>query len=301
MPRTRGKQSKACQTDSVCLTEEQVENIIKKSMSQHVENIQRMQKEIRDLKSVNEKLTKENAAHGIDQLKTVLQKLQSDVTELIATTGQLGRESDALNNLQQSTEVSVETLEENVEELRVNNEEMTEKICKNTETFKAMNMKIDEIEQSTNRANLRIVGLQEDQEDVFSKVITLAREKLKIENIQASDFEKISRMGTKDSKPVRDVMVKCRDTNIRNLIYERRKNLRNNSSPIYINEDLTNYRSKLFYHARKLRKAGKLYGVWSQDGNIMVKIAESDKPTAVQSYDNLKELLQNSLDDNDFE
>ncbi len=241
---------------------------------------------------------KHYVSQEVDGFKTILSKLQEDVAELISTTEQLKRESDALNNLQQCTEVSVEQLEETVEQQEENNEKSIELVQKHLrekeDTIKAMTLKIDALEQRNKQANLRIIGLEEeDEENITSKFIDLATHKLNIKNIQASDFEVITRMGTKNCKEDRDVMVTCNNINIRNQMYKRRKSLRNGNNSIYINEDLTTHRSKLFYHARKMRKAGKLFGVWSQDGNIMVKVKESSQPTAVQDYDALKELFQN--------
>ena len=40
-----------------------------------------------------------------------------------------------------------------------------------------------------------------------------------------------------------------------------------------------------------MRKAGNLFGGWSQEGNILIKIAEDDQPTLVQDHDALKKLL----------
>ena len=76
---------------------------------------------------------------------------------------------------------------------------------------------------------------------------------------------------------------------------------RENSQPIFINEDLTSRRSKLFYQARMLRKRSKLFGVWSQNGNIMVKVGESSQPVAVQDYKMLKTLIQSPSQEYDSE
>ena len=193
----------------------------------------------------------------------------------------------------------MQQLEENVEQLEINCESQLERVKKQLyekeDTIKAMSMKIDELEQTNRRTNLRIVGLpEEEDEDVTSKVIDLTRDKLKMENIQQNDFEFIQRLGAKHCKPSRDVMVRCSNITIKNQIYSRRKSLRSSNNPVYINEDLTNQRGKLFYHARKLKKAGKLFGVWSQEGNIMIKVKEDTQPTPVQDYDALKKLFRDT-------
>ncbi len=80
---------------------------------------------------------------------------------------------------------------------------------------------------------------------------------------------------------------------MKNQLYQRRKLLRISREEIFINEDLTSQRSKLFYQARLLRKRSKLFGVWTQNGNIMVKLEESSQPKSIQDYQTLKTLIQN--------
>ncbi len=221
------------------------------------------------------------------------------MTELISTTKQLKGESDALNNLQQVTEVNVEQLEENIVRLEGNYESQLERVKKQLDekedVIKVIGMKIDELEQTNRSTNLRIVGLpEEEDEDVTSKVIDLTRDQLRIEHIRQSDFESIQRMGPKHYKQSRDVMVRCSNIAIKNQMYKRRKSMQSSNNPIYINEDLTSHRGKLFYHARKLKKSGKLFGVWSQEGNIMIKVKEDTQPTTVRDYDALKKLFHNA-------
>ena len=54
-----------------------------------------------------------------------------------------------------------------------------------------------------------------------------------------------------------------------------------------MNDDLTEFRSKLLYDARMLVRKRKLKGAWSQSGNIMV-LPENEKPCAIYSYRDLR-------------
>ena len=58
----------------------------------------------------------------------------------------------------------------------------------------------------------------------------------------------------------------------------------NKDDPIYINKDLTQYRSQLFFKARKIQNRGKLFGTWTQGGNVMIKVIQNDIPQAVSNY-----------------
>ncbi len=71
-----------------------------------------------------------------------------------------------------------------------------------------------------------------------------------------------------------------------------------------VNEDLTQYRSQLFYEARKIRKKGHLFGTWTQHGNVMVKVKSDDSPRFVSNHNDLKTLIQiysDAEDDSDSE
>ena len=60
--------------------------------------------------------------------------------------------------------------------------------------------------------------------------------------------------------------------------------LHQTTNPVFVNEDLTQRRSQLFYEARRLKKQGRLFGAWSQQGNILVKVKEQSQPKAVAVY-----------------
>ncbi len=82
------------------------------------------------------------------------------------------------------------------------------------------------------------------------------------------------------------------------MFYKGRKNLYSNTSKvsisgIYINEDITPYRQKLYFDARQLRKRGEIHSVWTHHGSIVLKICEQDIPTSIKNHRDLVELLKN--------
>ncbi len=68
------------------------------------------------------------------------------------------------------------------------------------------------------------------------------------------------------------------------------------SRNIYINEDLTLHRAKLFHDARQLVKQKRLHSTWTQQGNIMLKKNEEDRPTAVYDNEELRRVFKTSDD-----
>ena len=58
--------------------------------------------------------------------------------------------------------------------------------------------------------------------------------------------------------------------------------------PIFINEDLTTFRNKLFYDARCKKKSNKIHSVWTQDGSIVIKVTETSEPVVIRYHADLR-------------
>ncbi len=75
---------------------------------------------------------------------------------------------------------------------------------------------------------------------------------------------------------------------------------REEDPPIFINEDLTLFRNKLFYDARCKKKSNKLHSVWTQDGRIVIKVTDSSEPVMISSHADLRNaMFDDSLNDSD--
>ncbi len=274
MPRQRGKATKSCQTDTVFLTEDQVENIVAKSLSH-------MEREPKQIKHYDD----------------LISKLQKEIEDLKSTVNLLVSGTDALNNLQQRSDADIELLQDSVESIEENqikaSTDFNMKFEENEDALKLIDQRVDCLEQDSKASNIRILGIdEEDGEDLKTKVMNLAQNTLHVTNIGSDDITDIGRMGKKRDK-VRDILVKFRCSTIRDKIYNKRKLLRQEDNPIYVNEDLTPHRSKLFFEARKLRKREKIFGTWTHAGNIMVKVKDSDQPSVVRTFFELSKLIQN--------
>ncbi len=276
MPRPKGKSSRsiACQTDTVFLTEEQVESILKKALSRLEKEIDNLNIEVKDLTSTNEKLTKD---------------------------------SDALNHLQQATEVEFEHLEEKckttvedmsklqkkVGDLERTNCYISKRLCEKESVTKQLTSTVDQLEQDKKMNSIRIAGFpEEDDEHVHKKVLDTTK-KLKLpKQVQDEDLQSASRMGRPRPNKSRDILVTFKRWEIRDMVYQNKMSIpRDENQPTFINEDLTLQRGKLFYQARLKKKAGKLYTAWTQNGTVMVKIDVDATPCAVSTYAELKELF----------
>ena len=109
---------------------------------------------------------------------------------------------------------------------------------------------IDRLEQYTRRENLRITGLQEEnEEDLNSKLIDIFKAvDVEIEN---GEF-RCHRVGEKRGKP-RQVIARFFSRDKRNAILQNRSKLKDrpNYRGVYLSEDLTTLRFKLLNVAKK--------------------------------------------------
>ncbi len=154
---------------------------------------------------------------------------------------------------------------------------------------------LDVLEQTAKERNVVIFGIPETEADLSVKdeLIHLSNNVLGLQNIKPADIEETYRLGKSnaDSKP-RKLLVKFRSKQKRNEFYNRRKKTpisEDVNTNVYINEDLTLHRSKLFYDARRLAKQKRLHSAWTQNGNIMVRKEEQDKLVAVYNNQQLRE------------
>ena len=131
--------------------------------------------------------------------------------------------------------------------------------------------KIDDLEQDSKLNNLRIVGISEDvdigDENLQQKLLTIANGKLNLQTITEDDIDQCYRLGEPNNLKARDVIVRFNSREKRNLVFKCKRNMPREDPPIYINEDLTQPRNKLFYDARCLRKTKKIHATWTQEGN----------------------------------
>ena len=144
----------------------------------------------------------------------------------------------------------------------------------------------DDLEQYGRRNNIRISGIPEpvlkadEVEDTTPAVVALANEVLKVDPpLQLSDIEVSHRLRkprhAKDNEP-RPIIVRFLSKNERYRIISNRKqlkdyNLTNEHPNVYINEDLTSMRAKLFSTVRALHKKRHFQQVWTYNGIIRVK------------------------------
>ncbi len=210
-------------------------------------------------------------------------------------------EIKGLNNLVQNLQRKCGELESKIQKLSEKNQLCEEKNDKTLQTVmnvqrdlykehnknSTLESKLDQIDQRQREKNVRVVGFPEEVDDSNVKVQLV--ELVGASQTLVDDICSVTRMGKKKEEKPRDLVVQFVSKKKRDVFYAMRKRTPKNkeNKKVYINEDLTESRAKLFYDARQMVKRNKLYGTWSQQGNIMVKVKENDNPCVIQNHHDL--------------
>ncbi len=208
--------------------------------------------------------------------------------------------SDLEDKLMSNKENVEGKIENTTMRLSQQNEHLNSKVQENT-------IRVDAMDQQLKARNVVIFGLPEVEGKPEDCVVNLARETLGMENFKATDIESMYRPGKpSQDAPSRKLVVKFKSKRKRDDFYMRRKRTpihEEISRNVYINEDLTTFRSKLFHDCRKLVKQGKLHSSWSQSGNIMIKLKSDDRPRPVFNHQELRAKLyeENQMESSDIE
>ena len=154
---------------------------------------------------------------------------------------------------------------------------------------------LDNLEQYGRISLLRISGIPEPvgevdtTETVRNLISEIDPEYKPTDVIRSNRVGKISLPGSLNSK-TRQIIVRLADPSVKIRILRSRKNLRKsrNFKSVYINEDLTRTRIKIFYHARQLLKTKQIENLWTTNGKIIKKevngtINETNTPEAFRT------------------
>jgi hypothetical protein len=154
--------------------------------------------------------------------------------------------------------------------------------------------KLDELEQYGRRENVRISGIKEEEgENLKQKIVDLARAMDIV--METRDINVTHRLGKPGiSGTTRNIICRfvSRDTKFRFLTEKKKLKLLDTHKQVYINEDLTPLRQKLFF---KLRRSGKFESCYTRDGSIRCKSKDGNM-CQVSSPDDLFKAGYNDID-----
>ena len=146
----------------------------------------------------------------------------------------------------------------------------------------------DALEQYSRRPNIRVSGIAEttDGEDTDEKVLAVINGKMNLQPpLQIGQIERSHRVGCKTIDSQRDergpprprpIIVRLCSERVRDVVFRSRTGLKeynrqHQDHQIFLNEDLTAVRARIFFEARQLKRSKKIADCWSSYGKIVVK------------------------------
>ena len=193
----------------------------------------------------------------------------------------------------------ISTLRQEVRSLRSSLQERDATITELRSEVQLLHDDLDALEQHGRRHSLRISGISMTEEDTTAAVVKLANEVLEIapplstKDISVSHRLRKPRNARADEPApiiVRFVSRADRDRVIRER--KKLKDMNTDTSKVYINEDLTTRRAKIFSMARSLQKRKLFKQTWTYNGSIKVMMPNGDIKTA-SNLNDLQALVPN--------
>ena len=169
-----------------------------------------------------------------------------------------------LNERIEALNVKIDSLKTENKSLKRDNEALKSRVSK-------LETAAEAAEQYSRRNCLRISGYREEQNENTDNIVLDITSKLNI-NLDINEIDRSHRVGRpRDTKP-RDIIVKLFTFRARRKVYEARKKLKDNGyDGVFINEDLTKFRSTLLFKSRKLVRERRILGAWSSNGTVLIK------------------------------
>jgi hypothetical protein len=200
--------------------------------------------------------------------------------------------------IEESLTKKMESLTTAMRELKSDNTRLT-KQCDNItaenislkKTIDEQGRRIDDLDSYSRCQNLIIRGLPENStaerategadandrtsirdshQAVEKTVVSFCRDSLGID-VSQTDIAIAHRLKSGPKDVTRPVIVRFVNRGIRNLVYHARKQLKGQSTRVFISEHLTKFASDLFFDARKLQREKKINSTWTQSGQVYVK------------------------------
>lgn len=159
---------------------------------------------------------------------------------------------------------------------------------------------LDRQEQYTRKDSIRIVGLSEDENEtdaeLRTKIVTLAAT-AGLDEMTAGDISVTHRLGARKPGSTRPVICKFTKRKLKHDLLKCKKHLKKEVGyrNVYISEDLTSIRAKMF---KMIRQNEKVKSAHTRDGKIicMLKDGDRERIVTIDTPDDLFKLGYNQVD-----
>ena len=256
-------------------------------LSKEITNLMKeMENNLKD--TINESLKKQEKlfTNKLDQISSNLKLQAEKIESIIESQNLLNAEfeifkKDVSELKKLKIPNKIESLEKRIEILRNNLNEQEK--CR------------DDLEQVQRRDNLEFHGIPQIQNENTNFIIKSMAKKLNID-LKDEDISTSHRLpSTSNNHPI--IVARFTSRDIRNNIYQKRKNLigvRNfeiaGMEKLYINENLTPRRRKLFSMAHKKKTELKYSFLWTKNGNIFMRKNNASEKIKISCEDDIDKL-----------
>jgi len=155
--------------------------------------------------------------------------------------------------------------------------------------------KIDDLEAQSRKYNIEIHGIpQTEDEDLEETTIKVAESVGVV--LDEDDIDIVHRLYSKAQ--IKPILVKFKSHKTKNELYQARRKLRdvkasetfNGAVAVYINENLTAFRRRLYGEVRKRAYQNKWYRTWTLDGKIFVCKEKGERSIRINHHGDLESI-----------
>lgn len=270
---------------------------------EELSSVSSVESESRSPKAKSLKMADETSANTseptLKSLHAILLEVPRNTSKLLSDNAVLRNEVEVLKKSLQFQSTTVEEIQKENAELKSQVKELNmtqELIMKRAEDLEDRN---DNLEMYTRKYNLELHGIPEDDEEDLEDIVIKLGESVGVE-IEEDDIDIVHRMKVRFKSGPRPIIVRFMSHKIKSKMYKAKKKLRgetrfndelNGAKAIYINENLTTTKRRLFAELRKRAKQYKWNSCWSLDGKLFVCKVKGDRPIKISTHAELEELL----------
>ena len=213
--------------------------------------------------------------------------LRQEFSELLAK----ALETEKIQNIYEK--IVVEPLTKRIAELEERISDNEDEIDKLTKRCNNLEVRLDEsneyVENLHRLKNITIEGIKETQdEEIKKKTLEVIKEKVNIE-LNDNDISAVFRFGKPNQNTnSRKILVKFENKELRDKVYQERKQLIRRGESVFFSEDLPTQKAQLYFKVRTLKKQEKLKSCWTTNGQIYIKADEKDKPSLIKTEADLQ-------------
>jgi hypothetical protein len=154
--------------------------------------------------------------------------------------------------------------------------------------------KIEELEQYARRASLRFHNVPMTQGDLPQTdglIVNILNDKLGLAQPLTENDINRSHIIRPLNNGKGQLICRFRNWKVKNSIFMKKKNLKNNEDNIFITEDLTKVRQSIIKEISTHKKPKKLNSFWTFDGRIFAKKTDDSRKTFIRCIQDINGLI----------